>query len=73
MLLIARGPDPVTYVVLVQYNWRTGYWSLYVLARITGGLDPGIGIYVSDLECQKGWILEFVFMSLVLDSLSTRS
>lgn len=46
---------------------------IYVLARIAGELDPGIGIYVSDLECQKGRILEFVFMSLVLDSWSTRS
>jgi len=30
VFLIARGPDPVIYVVLVQYNWRTGCWSLYI-------------------------------------------
>lgn len=46
---------------------------MYVLAMISRGLDPGIGIYLPDLECQKGWILEFVFMSQVLDSWSTRS
>jgi hypothetical protein len=25
VFLIARRPGPVVYVVLVQYNWRTGY------------------------------------------------
>jgi hypothetical protein len=30
VFLIARGQDPVIYVVLVQYKWRTGCWSLYV-------------------------------------------
>lgn len=30
VFLIVRGPDPGIYVVLVLYNWRTGYWGLYI-------------------------------------------
>ena len=56
---------------------KVGYFSnrprIYVLARVAGGMDHGIGIYLPDMECQLGWILEFVFMSLVLDSWRIRS
>ena len=49
VFLIARGADPVIYVFLVQYNWRTGYWSLYLCpwSWIAGEPDTEICIHVS--------------------------
>jgi hypothetical protein len=65
----AGGPDPVIYVFLVQYNWRTEYWSLYLCCGQDSWRTGPWNWYLSPCSrVPEGMGTGICFMSLVVDS-----